>query len=129
MTTATVNRTQARSLVRATLAVRELLTALEAAERELQEIEKEARAAGLVGCEILFKGKTYSITTAENKRFSLSADDAALVKFARAHGLKTTAPKPESCSSSTIRAAALKGIDVTSVCDVITNEVYAVTVH
>ena len=129
MTTTTVNKTTARAIVRGTLAVRELAAALEAAERELQEIEAEAREAGFVGCDIMYKGTIYVITTSRTQKFSITAEDAALVEFARAHGLKTTAPKPESCSSATIRAAALKGIDVSQVCDITTTEVYAVSVH
>jgi hypothetical protein len=127
--TTTVNKTTARAIVRATLAVRELAAALEAAERELQEIEAEARAAGFIGCDCMLKGTLYVITTSRTQKFSISADDSALVEFAKRHGLKTTPPKPESCSSATIRAAALRGIDVSSVCDVTTNEVYAVSVH
>jgi len=129
MSTATVTRKHAKAIVAATLTVRELASALAVAESHLREVETEARAAGFRAGVTTYKGIPYSVVTAEKTSYSISADDAELVAFAKAHGLKTTAPKPESCSSSTIRAAALRGIDVTSVCDVTTQEVYAVPVH
>jgi hypothetical protein len=119
----------ALAIARNTVIVRELASELAAAEKHLQEIETRARAAGFFAGVTTYKGSTYSIATAEKQSYSLTAEDSELVQFARRHGLKTSAPKPESCSSSTIRAAALRGIDVTSVCDVTTNEVYAVSVH
>ena len=127
--TATQHAKHALQIARNTVIVRELAAELAAAEKHLQEIEDRARAAGFFAGVTTYKGTTYSIATTEKQSFSISADDAALVQFARAHGLKTTAPKPESCSSSTIRAAALRGIDVSQVCDITTNEVYAVSVH
>jgi predicted alpha/beta hydrolase len=129
MSTATVTRKHARAIVAAAITVRELASALAVAEAHQREVEAEARAAGFDSAVIEYKGEGYTIATTTTQKFSITADDAALVEFARKHGLKTTAPKPESCSSSTIRAAALKGIDVSSVADVTTNEVYAVTVH
>ena len=129
MTTASVTRKHARAIVAAAITVRDLASALAVAEAHQREVEAEARAAGFNSAVIEYKGEGYTIATAQKQSFSISADDAALVEFARRHGLKTTPPKPESCSSATIRAAALKGIDVTSVCDVTTTEVYAVTVH
>ena len=127
--TATQHQKHARAIVRHTIAVRELATQLAAAEAAQQAAEETARAAGFYAGVVEYKGNTYSINTAQTQKFSISADDAELVQFARAHGLKTTAPRPESCSSSTIRAAALRGIDVSQVADVTTTEVYAVTVH
>ena len=129
MTTASVTRKHARAIVAAAITVRELASALAVAESHQREVEAEARAAGFQGGEILYKGEQYSIATATTQKFSVTAEDAELVAFAKAHGLKTTPPRPESCSSSTIRAAALRGIDVSQVCDVITTEVYAVSVH
>ena len=119
----------ALQIARNTVLVRELAAELAAAEKHLQEIENRARAAGFYAGTTTYKGTTYSINTTTTQKFSLTAEDAELVAFAKAHGLKTSAPKPESCSSSTIRAAALRGIDVSSVCDVTTTEVYAVSVH
>jgi hypothetical protein len=127
--TAAQHQKHARAIVRHTIAVRELATQLAEAEAAQRAAEETARAAGFHSGVVEYKGTSYSIATTSTQKFSLSADDAELVKFARAHGLKTTAPRPESCSSSTIRAAALRGIDVSQVCDVITNEVYAVSVH
>ena len=127
--TAAQHQKHALAIVRNTVLVRELAAELAAAEKHLQEIENRARAAGFYAGVSVYKGTTYSINTTQTQKFSLTADDAALVQFARAHGLKISAPKPESCSSSTIRAAALRGIDVSSVCDVSTQEVYAVSVH
>jgi len=129
MTTASVTRKHARAIVAAAITVRDLASALAAAEMHQREVETEARASGFQGGEILYKGETYTIATTTTQKFSLTAEDSSLVEFARKHGLKTTAPKPESCSSATIRAAALRGIDVTSVCDVITTDIYAVSVH
>jgi NaMN:DMB phosphoribosyltransferase len=119
----------AMQIVRNTVIVRELAAELAAAEKHLQEIEERARAAGFFAGVTTYKGTTYSVATAEKTSYSLSADDADLVQFAKAHGLKTTPPRPESCSSATIRAAALKGIDVSAVADITTTEVYAVSVH
>lgn len=127
--TAAQHAKHAMQIVRNTVIVRKLAAELAAAEKHLQEIENRARAAGFHAGVTTYKGTTYSIATAEKQSYSLSAEDSELVAFAKAHGLKTTPPRPESCSSSTIRAAALKGIDVTSVADVITTEVYAVSVH
>jgi len=127
--TATQHAKHALQIVRSTVIVRELASELAAAEKHLQEIEDRARAAGFYAGVTTYKGTTYSIATTEKQSYSLTAEDSELVQFAKAHGLKTTPPKPESCSSATIRAAALRGIDVTSVCDVTTNEVYAVSVH
>ena len=127
--TATQHAKHALQIVRNTVIVRELAAELAAAEKHLQEIENRARAAGFHSGVTTYKGTTYSIATAEKQSYSLTAEDADLVKFAKAHGLKTTAPKPESCSSATIRAAALKGIDVSQVADITTTEVYAVSVH
>jgi hypothetical protein len=127
--TAAQHAKHALQIARNTVIVRELAAELAAAEKHLQEIESRARAAGFFAGVTTYKGTTYSIATAEKQSYSLTAEDSSLVEFARKHGLKTTAPKPESCSSATIRAAALRGIDVSAVCDIITNEVYAVSVH
>ncbi|MEY4187596.1 MAG: hypothetical protein RIT02_2630 [Planctomycetota bacterium] len=127
--TAAQHQKHARAIVKHTIAVRELATQLAEAEAAQQAAEETARAAGFHSGVVEYKGTSYSIATTSTQKFSLSADDADLVKFARAHGLKTTAPKPESCSSATIRAAALKGIDVSQVADITTQEVYAVSVH
>jgi len=127
--TAAQHQKHARAIVKHTIAVRELATQLAEAEAAQQAAEETARAAGFHSGVVEYKGTSYSIATTSTQKFSLSADDAELVQFARAHGLKTTAPKPESCSSATIRAAALKGIDVSQVCDITTTEVYAVSVH
>jgi len=127
--TATQHAKHALAIARNTVIVRELASELAAAEKHLQEIENRARAAGFHAGVTTYKGTTYSVATAEKTSYSISADDAELVAFAKAHGLKTTPPKPESCSSATIRAAAFRGIDVSAVADITTTEVYAVSVH
>lgn len=56
-----------------------------------------------------------TITRAEKRSFETTAEPKQLVEFAMKHGLSTTEPKPASVAPATIRAAALRGIDVSSV--------------
>lgn len=56
-----------------------------------------------------------TIVRSEKRSFETTAEPAELVQFAQKHGLSTTEPKPASVAPATIRAAALRGIDVSSV--------------
>lgn len=56
-----------------------------------------------------------TIVRAEKRSFETTAEPEQLVQFAQKHGLSTTEPRPASVAPATIRAAALRGIDVSSV--------------
>lgn len=66
-----------------------------------------------------------TIRRAVKSSFTLTAEPAALVEFARQHGLTTTPPKPETVAPATIRAAALRGIDVADVAEETASFVYS----
>lgn len=66
-----------------------------------------------------------TINRAEKRSFELTAEPEQLIAFARAHGLNTTAPKPASVAPATIRAAALRGIDVSAVATETVSHVYS----
>lgn len=66
-----------------------------------------------------------TIVRAEKRSFELTAEPAELLQFASRHGLSTTAPKPASVAPATIRAAALRGVDVSSVAAVTVSHVYS----
>ena len=66
-----------------------------------------------------------TIARAEKRSFELTAQPAALVEFAAKHGLSTTEPKPASVAPATIRAAALRGVDVSSVAAETVSHVYS----
>ena len=66
-----------------------------------------------------------TICRAVKRSFELTAEPSALVEFAQKHGLSTTAPKPASVAPATIRAAALRGVDVSSVAAETVSHVYS----
>lgn len=65
-----------------------------------------------------------TIARSEKRSFETTAEPEQLVQFAMKHGLSTTAPKPASVAPATIRAAALRGVDVSSVASVTVSHVY-----
>jgi hypothetical protein len=96
--------------------LRDARAALDAAERAVKAAEPAAlRALQEKGPQILH-GRTYSI--GESVSLSTTGTDAELADFARENGLKVSAPKPESCATATLRSAAIKGLDVSSVCSI-----------
>jgi len=66
-----------------------------------------------------------TIVRAEKRSFELTAEPAELVEFAQRHGLNTTEPRPASVAPATIRAAALRGVDVSSVAAETVSHVYS----
>lgn len=66
-----------------------------------------------------------TICRAEKRSFETTAEPKQLVEFAQKHGLSTTDPKPASVAPATIRAAALRGIDVSSVAAETVSHVYS----
>lgn len=66
-----------------------------------------------------------TIVRAEKRSFETTAEPEQLVEFALKHGLSTTAPKPASVAPATIRAAALRGIDVSSVASETVSHVFS----
>ena len=103
----------------------ELVNSLKAAERELASISELMAAAWPTDCDEV-KTPRGTIRRAILASYKITAEDSQLVDFARAHGLKTTSPKPESVASATLRAAASRGIDVSAVCSVETSPVFSV---
>ena len=66
-----------------------------------------------------------TICRAVKRSFELTAEPEQLVEFAQKHGLSTTEPRPASVAPATIRAAALRGIDVSSVAAETVSHVYS----
>lgn len=66
-----------------------------------------------------------TIVRSEKRSFETTAEPKQLVEFAMKHGLSTTEPKPASVAPATIRAAALRGIDVSSVAAETVSHVYS----
>lgn len=66
-----------------------------------------------------------TICRAEKRSFELTAEPEQLIAFARVHGLNTTEPRPASVAPATIRAAALRGVDVSSVAAETVSHVYS----
>jgi len=64
------------------------------------------------------------ICRAVKRSFELTAEPEQLVEFATRHGLSITEPKPASVAPATIRAAALRGVDVSSVAAETVSHVY-----
>lgn len=97
--------------------VRAAREALDKAERALTTAEPAAlEVLQQKGAQVV-DGRSYAI--GEAVKVSATADDAALAQFARDNGLKVSPPKPETLASATLRSAALKGLDVSAVADVI----------
>jgi len=97
--------------------VRAARAALDAAERALTTAEPGAlEILQAKGAQVV-DGRSFSI--GEAVKVSATATDSELADFARANGLKVSPPKPETLASATLRAAALKGLDVSAVADVI----------
>lgn len=65
-----------------------------------------------------------TICRAVKRSFELTAEPAELVEFASRHGLSITEPRPASVAPATIRAAALRGVDVSSVAAETVSHVY-----
>lgn len=105
--------------------LREARAALDAAERKVTAAENAAlRVLAEKGPQVL-QGRSYAL--GETMSLKTTADDAELADFARANGLKVSAPKPESCATATLRSAALKGLDVSPVCQVTTTPTVILT--
>lgn len=66
-----------------------------------------------------------TICRAEKRSFETTAEPKQLVEFAQKHGLSTTEPRPASVAPATIRAAALRGIDVSSVASETVSHVFS----
>lgn len=66
-----------------------------------------------------------TITRAEKRSVETTAEPDQLVQFATKHGLSLSPPKPASVAPATIRAAALRGIDVSAVATCSVAHVYA----
>lgn len=97
--------------------VRAAREALDKAERALNTAEPGAlEILQNKGAQVV-DGRSFAI--GESVKVSATADDAALAQFARENGLKVSPPKPETLASATLRAAALKGLDVSAVAEVI----------
>lgn len=75
--------------------------------------------------QVYLETKSGVIKQAVKTSYSLTAEPAALVEFAKQHGLNTTEPKPASVAPATIRAAALRGVDVSSVAAETVSHVYS----
>lgn len=98
-------------------AVRTARAALDSAERALTTAEPAAlEILQAKGAQVV-DGRSFAI--GESVKVSATADDSTLADFARANGLKVSPPKPETLASSTLRSAALKGLDVSAVAEVI----------
>jgi hypothetical protein len=96
--------------------VRAAREALDKAERALNTAEPGAlEILQNKGAQVV-DGRSFAI--GESVKVSATASDAELTDFARANGLKVTPPKPETLASATLRAAALKGLDVSEVAEV-----------
>jgi len=105
----------------------ELASKLRAAEAELQRCTEqltECWPEGLLNDQILTSLGT--ITRAKKTSFSIMADDATLVAFAATHNLKTSPARGETVAVATLRAAASRGVDVSTVCHVSTTDVFSV---
>lgn len=130
MTTTTPNTTtskaHARAIVRATLATRAAQAELDKAQQELTAAETAARAEGFISASVLYRGIRYTVNTGTTFKLETFASDVELVAFASNNGLKIQAPKPASCSASTLRAAYARGLDVSSVANVTETSVYTV---
>ena len=125
---ATKTVTFARRLVALNAAVLAAQAALDAAIAEQQAVEQEALSSGFTGGTAVIDGVRYVVGVGEKLSVSATALDSDLAAFARAHGLKVTPAKPETCSSAALRSAALKGLDVTPVADVTRTAVITVSV-
>ena len=123
MTTTTKN-TRLTNTDRATLrSFAELSDNVSAARAALDAAERALTTAEPGALEILqgkgpqvVDGRSYSV--GETLKVSATASDPELAQFARANGLKVTAPKPETLATATLRAAAIKGLDVSAVAEV-----------
>jgi len=98
-------------------ALREAESALKLAQEQLEQFWTPGNAEWVTALG--------TICRAEKRSFELTAQPAELVQFAMKHGLSTTAPKPASVAPATIRAAALRGIDVSSVADETVSHVFS----
>ena len=99
--------------------------ALDAAERQLAAAEPAALSILRdKGAQVLH-GRTYSL--GDSISLQTTGTDAELAEFARNNGLKVSPAKPESCATATLRSAALKGLDVSDVCNVTTTPTVILT--
>lgn len=98
-------------------ALREAEQALKLAQEQLEQFWEPGAAEWVTALG--------TIVRAEKRSFELTAQPEQLIQFAQKHGLSTTAPKPASVAPATIRAAALRGIDVSSVAAETVSHVYS----
>lgn len=109
-------RTTLRNFAELSDNVRAARAALDSAERALNTAEPGTlEILQIKGAQVV-DGRSFAI--GESVKVSATASDAELTDFARANGLKVTPPKPETLASATLRAAALKGLDVSAVAEV-----------
>lgn len=123
-----------RSLVAAADTAKAAKAIADGAKAELERIEKETIEV-LVGAFGGEAGKQWSVAVNGTDRMvrlgeavSVSAFAAHedLAAFARQHGLKVSAPVPESCSTATLRSAHGKGVNISAVAEVTLSPVLAV---
>ena len=99
------------------------------AEAELQAIESLALSrvpsdGTLLVLEV--DGSTRTVKCGEKVSVKQTASDADAVAFAQLHGLKTSTRSPEILAPATLRAAALKGVDVSEIAEKTTSPVLIV---
>jgi len=101
-----------------------------AAALALREAEQALATATAVLETLWPSGRVYletpsgTIKQAIKTSYCLTSTPAELVAFAEKHGLSITEPKPASVAPATIRAAALRGVDVSSVASETVSHVY-----
>ena len=125
-TPSTNSKAHARAIVRATINTRQAQAALDVAQAELQAAEEAARADGFESAAIMYRGHRYTVNSGTTYKLETIGTDEQLVAFAAANGLKISAPKPASCSASTLRAAYGRGLDVSAVATITETQVYTV---
>jgi hypothetical protein len=113
----TTDRATLRNFAELADTVRAARAALDAAERALTAAEPGALEILQDKGPQVVDGRSFSI--GEALKVSATASDPELAQFARDNGLKVTPPKPETLASATLRSAALKGLDVSAVAEVI----------
>ena len=128
-TPTTTDKAHARAIVRATLATRQAQQELDKAQQELTAAETAARADGFTAAVITYRGASYSVNTGTTFSLKTIGTPEQLAEFARSNGLKVQAPSPETCSSSTLRAAYARGLDVSAVATITQTAVYTVGTH
>jgi hypothetical protein len=123
-----------RALVAAADAAKAAKAIADGAKAELERIEKETievlvgAFGGQAGSQwsVAVNGSDRMVRLGESASVSAFAAHEDLAAFARQHGLKVSAPVPESCSTATLRSAHGKGVDISAVAEVTVSPVLAV---